>query len=272
MTGYGTYYQPAGTWSDDTSLTLCLAGMLAGKYNLEVLGNNFVRWFRKNYWTARGEVFDIGNTTRYAIQRLEKGINPLYSGEMEVDSNGNGSLMRILPLALYIKDMPIEKRYYITKEISAVTHGHIRSVIGCFYYIEFALKLIAGVSPLQAYVNNKSITDFLTGLNINSAETERFNNLLIKDINNFTIDEIKSTGYVIDSLEASVWCLLTTNNYSEAVLKAVNLGGDTDTIAAITGGLAGLYYGFDNIPDEWLSELAKAAEIADLADKLNAKY
>ncbi|HYG16294.1 MAG TPA: ADP-ribosylglycohydrolase family protein [Bacteroidia bacterium] len=272
MTGYGTYYQPAGTWSDDTSLTLCLAEMLTGEYSLEVLGNNFVKWYRQNYWTATGEVFDIGNTTRYAIQRLAKGMEPLYTGEMEVASNGNGSLMRILPLALYVKDKPIDERYKIIKEASAVTHAHIRSVISCFYYVEFALKLMKGEKPQQAFINNKSVSEYYSALNINSFEIARLDNLLIKDIYQFSDEQIKSSGYVIDSLEAAIWCLLTTHTYKEAVLRAVNLGEDTDTVAAITGGLAGIYYGFDSIPDEWLIVLAKAPEISDLADKLNVRY
>jgi ADP-ribosylglycohydrolase len=104
MIGYGTHNVPPGTWSDDSSLTFCLAEALTEGFDLKAIGKNFVKWYYKNYWTARGKVFDV-------------------------DSNGNGSLMRISPLVFSMLDKPMDERYQITKQVSSITHGHIRSVI-----------------------------------------------------------------------------------------------------------------------------------------------
>lgn len=138
MEGYGTYHVPVGTWSDDTSLTLCLAQSLVKGYDLEDIAANFVKWVKDGLWTATGVLFDIGITTKNSIRQLERGINPLHSGDFDEYANGNGSLMRILPLIFYLKDKPINERYELVKQVSAITHAHIRSVIACFYYTEFA--------------------------------------------------------------------------------------------------------------------------------------
>jgi len=138
MDGYGTYNLPPGTWSDDTSLSLCLAEALTNGFDLDSISTNFQKWFHSNYWTARGEVFDIGITIRESIDRLSKGFKPELTGGFDEDENGNGSLMRILPLLFYIKDFSISERFRLTKSVSSITHGHVRSIIACFYYLEFA--------------------------------------------------------------------------------------------------------------------------------------
>lgn len=136
MIGFGSHDMPPGTWSDDSSLTFCLAEALTNGYNLQEIANNFVSWRYKDFWTARGEVFDIGITTQQAIDRISAGVRPDLCGGFDTYSNGNGSLMRILPLLFYIKNLPIDKRFAITKDVSSITHGHIRSCIACFYYLE----------------------------------------------------------------------------------------------------------------------------------------
>jgi ADP-ribosyl-[dinitrogen reductase] hydrolase len=272
MIGYGTYNMPPGTFSDDSSLTFCLAEVLANKFDLDSIGQNFIKWYYKNYWTASGNVFDIGIATRDAIERIANGIRPELAGGLDVSSNGNGSLMRISPLMFYLLDKPIEERYEITKQVSSITHGHIRSVISCFYYLEFARQLYENKDKFEVYNNlQKVIPDYLTKLAINSTEVALFDRLFKTDIFELSVENINSSGYVLHTLEASIWCLLTTNNYKDAVLKAVNLGEDTDTTAAVTGGLAGLLYGIDNIPTNWLKQIAKYDEIENLAERLSAK-
>jgi ADP-ribosylglycohydrolase len=133
MNAHGTHDQLLGTWSDDSSLTFCLAEALTEQFDLQTIGNNFIAWLKKDFWTAHGNVFDVGVATRYAINRLQGGIHPDLAGGITENDNGNGSLMRILPLVLYIKDKPISDRFQITKQVSSITHGHIRSVIACFY-------------------------------------------------------------------------------------------------------------------------------------------
>jgi ADP-ribosylglycohydrolase len=272
MIGFGTYNLAPGTFSDDSSLTFCLAEVIANKFDLNALGQNFIKWYYNNYWTARGNVFDVGVATREAIDRLAKGVRPDLAGGIDVSSNGNGSLMRISPLMFYLLDKPIEDRYEITKQVSSLTHGHIRSVISCFYYLEFARQLYEKKDKFAVYKNlQKVVPEYLSTLAIKSTEVALFDRLLKTDIFELSVESIYSSGYVLHTLEASIWCLLTTNNYKDAVLKAVNLGEDTDTTAAVTGGLAGLFYGVDDIPKSWLSQLSKYDEIESLAERLDAK-
>jgi ADP-ribosylglycohydrolase len=142
----GIHEQQRGTWSDDSSLTLCLAESIIEGYNLQNLASKFIAWEQEAYWTARGEVFDIGNTTRQSIEYLKRGIDPSLSGGNQEIDNGNGSLMRILPLVILTKDLTIHERFNLVKEVSSITHAHNRSVIACFYYLEFALEIINGLN------------------------------------------------------------------------------------------------------------------------------
>ena len=267
MREYGTHHQPKGTWSDDTSLMLCLAESMVKGLDINKLAQKFIAWKNDNLWTPHGWVFDIGIGTRIAIERLEDGMSPELAGGFDEMDNGNGSLMRILPLVLHIKDLDIEQRYDWTKKVSSITHGHVRSVMACFYYLEFAKKIIDGKDKFQAYNELQSeVTIYFESRKINPLEIQKFSRLLFEDISKVEEDNIKSSGYVIDTLEASVWCLLTTNSYKEAVLKAVNLGSDTDTTGAVTGGLAALMYGTNAIPKEWLAVLVRKDEIIKLAE------
>ncbi len=271
LTGYGTYNLPPGTWSDDSSLSFCLAEALIHGFDLYAIGQNFVKWQRDNYWTPRGTVFDIGITTREALNRLADGAQPDLAGNFDEKSNGNGSLMRILPLLFYIHDKPMHERYSSTKEVSSITHGHIRSIIACFYYLEFARQILQGKEKFEVYSNLQSeMPPFFKSLSINPNEVAVFNRLLKEDISNIPEENIHSSGYVLHTLEASMWSLLTTGSYQEAVLKAVNLGEDTDTTGAVTGGLAGLLYGVENIPVHWQHTLARYDDIKGLAKRLAA--
>lgn len=272
MIGFRTHHQPPGTWSDDSSLTFCLAEALTEDFDIVNIAENFINWYYHNFWTPRGYVFDIGISTRQAIYQLKQGTRPDLAGGMSVDDNGNGSLMRILPLVFYMSGMSISERYLITKLISSLTHGHIRSVIACFYYLEFARQIILGKDKFEIYRNLQTdISEHLSSLSINPSEIALFNRLLKYDISTVHEDKIRSSGYVLHTLEASIWSLLTTNNYSDAVLKAVNLGGDTDTTGAVTGGLAGLLYGIENIPEQWLNQIARKDDIKDLAERMAKK-
>jgi len=273
MRGDGTYGLPAGVWSDDSSMTFCLAEALIEGYDLNAIAQNFIKWYKHSYWTPRGEVFDIGIATTTAINRLVSGVSPDLAGGISEGDNGNGSLMRILPLILYIQDKPIRERFEITKQVSSITHGHILSVVACFYYLEFARHILLGVDKFEAYNSLKrEISEFLQIISVPESEILLFDRLLRGDIFELPIEEIRSDGYVLHTLEASMWCILTTDNYRDAVLKAVNLGVDSDTTGAVCGGLAGLLYGFDSIPTEWVDALARRDDILDLAERLGEKF
>lgn len=271
--GWGSHAQPEGTWSDDSSLTFCLAEMLCTGYDLGDLARRFVNWKEMNYWTPHGEVFDIGIATSTAIDRLASGVEPVLAGGVDEGSNGNGSLMRILPLILYIRGKPIEERWMRVREVSSLTHRHTRSVITCFIYLEFALELLSGKLKEDAYrVARQRTKDFLLEREYwDEREMHVFLGVLSGEILERDETQVNSSGYVIHTLEAAIWCFMNTNNYEDAILKAVNLGQDTDTTGAVTGGLAAVAYGWDSIPCDWLQTLAKRKDIEALAARLSAK-
>ncbi|MGH1364001.1 MAG: ADP-ribosylglycohydrolase family protein [Calditrichia bacterium] len=259
MIGYGTYNQPSGTWSDDTSLTLCLIDSLIRGYDLRDIGNTFVRWHRENLWTPHGVVFDIGTTTRQAMYELYKQEKaPQDCGRKDDQGNGNGSLMRILPLAFYTQKMTMQERIQVVSDVASLTHGHIRGIGACAGYNEFAIALLEKKNLREAHRRmiagiKETVTDF--------DELLLFYNLTELDISTFPRHKVRSTGYVMHTLEAAIWCLLTSSSYKECVLKAVNLGEDTDTTAAVAGGLAGIYFGLDDVPKHWIDQLARKDDI-----------
>jgi ADP-ribosyl-[dinitrogen reductase] hydrolase len=280
MKGYGSWNQPPGTWSDDSSLAFCLAEGLTSEYKLEIIAENFIKWLRNGYWGAHYKVFDVGGATRAAIERVINGTSPTVSGGFMDFDNGNGSLMRIMPLLFYVKDMPIKTRYEKTKEVSTITHAHFRSVFACFIFLEMARGIFNGKDKYEAYrtmqdkyeayrTMQENVMQFVKKEQFNPDEINLFTRILKKEISDEPESSINSGGYVLDTLEASIWCILNTNSYSNAVLKAVNLGHDTDTTGCVTGALAGLLYGFDAIPKEWLDQIARKNDILDLCKRLN---
>ncbi|BDS10383.1 ADP-ribosylglycohydrolase family protein [Aureispira anguillae] len=275
MREFGTHKQPKGTWSDDSTMTFCLMETLAQGYDLRDLGDRFVRWYRQAYWTPYKNVFDMGNTTRQAIIRLEtQQIEPTQAGGKDRQSNGNGSLMRILPLLFYTKELPINQRWKITRAVSALTHGHFVACFACFIYLEYARLLLEGHDKWKAYqLMLDLVNGFTTTQSFLEGDLHSFHRIFQapKQLAQLPKNQINSGGYVIDSLEASFWCLLNGNNYSETVLSAVNLGRDTDTTGAITGGLAGILYGESGIPLTWISYLARLNDILDLIERLDDK-
>lgn len=268
MIGYGTYNQPPGTWSDDSSLTFCLAESLCNGFDLRDIADKFVKWMYEGYWTPWGEAFDIGGTTQIAISRLRKGVDPLEAGPKDERSNGNGSLMRILPLIFYAEKMDKEKQFEITHQVSRITHGHIRSQMACGIYVQLGINLFNGDTPEVSYEKMKDTVLKYYSKEPYIDELRHFSRILASDISKLPIDSIKSSGYVVDSLEACLWCFLNNDSYRDTVITAVNLGGDTDTIGALAGGLAGIYYGYEGIPKEWIQKIAKVDEIIKLGERL----
>ena len=270
MRAYGTHQQPAGTWSDDASLTFCLAEAMAEGYTVRGLADKCRRWAEQGFWTPHGHVFDIGITTREALQRLKEqapGDSPLVGGRDEM-SNGNGSLMRILPLAFYKPEADLPTRFQLICEASAITHGHVRSAIACFLYLEMAAYLRQGLRPQEAYAKlGQTAPAQLKQLNLPAQEINQFKRILTGSLAILPESAIASSGYVVHTLEAALWCLLRHETYAATVLAAVNLGEDTDTTGAVAGGLAGLYYGEAAIPENWLQFLARRADIEVLAHR-----
>jgi len=263
MEGYGTHQQSAGTWSDDGALSWSLAEALEDGFDLRRIAEGMVRWKNEAEYTAHGEVFDIGSTTARSIDELEEMLQHSGSDHFrelmdrsEERDNGNGSLMRILPLLGAIVQQPIEMQWDKVWAVSALTHRHIRAAMCCMLYLKVAEGLLLGRDKRRAFEDGLRSTQMLWAL-IGYPDKERsvLARIVSEEFLRDALDDIHSTGYVVDALELSLWVFLKTDSYERAVLKAVNAGGDTDTNAAITGGLAGLYYGREGIPAGWSAEL-----------------
>lgn len=294
MIGYGTYNQEPGTWSDDSSMVLATLDGLTNSIiecgedfhisdfskiiNYDDIMEKFCNWSFKEEYTPYGNVFDIGNATQKALYAYHfKGCDTLLCGGIGEKDNGNGSLMRILPIAYFIYFLSL--RYSFSDEemmkaihnLSSLTHRHKRSQMACGIYVLIAIELLKnsfedknlsleeivkdGIEIAKGFYSNNG--DF-------KKESYHFERILYDDIKSLPREDIRGRGYVVASLEASLWCLLNNDSYNGTALAAVNLGEDTDTTAAIAGGLAGIYYGYDDIPKHWLEQIAKFEYINDL--------
>ena len=278
MEGFGTYPYPAGSWSDDTSMSLAALDSLAkGIINWDEIMCNFGKWYYKDEYTPTGEMFDVGNTCSTAIENYFIYKKPYHKcGLSDERSNGNGSLMRIHPFTLYEH----AKGTFNISNIhtaSALTHAHERSKMACGIYSYVLWELLKkpekssiGVGVNKARRFYKDSTEFgifetmlfkrLCGIGRNFSEN-------FEEYRRPKREEIKSGGYVVHTLEAAIFILLHSQSYVDCVLKAVNLGDDTDTVGAVAGGLAGALYGYDAIPQEWIDVLKRKDYIGDMCKR-----
>lgn len=275
MTGYGTHNVPKGAWSDDTSMSLCVLESLSkGKIDYDDTMINFGRWYYNGEFTPTDKMFDVGNTCSEAIFRYHSQKMPFNEcGLSDGYSNGNGSLMRIHPTTLFLIHKNVKKasleHINIIGDTSALTHAHPRSRLACVIYSFILWELLE--KPCKKSVA-KGLRTAEKLVSRYSGELKEYGELntfrrLFDGVEKLERQDIRSGGYVVHTLEAAIWCLLTTESYRECVLKAVNLGDDTDTTAAVAGGLAGALYGYDAIPEEWRNALIRREYIEGLCDK-----
>ncbi len=271
MVGFGSHDVPKGTWSDDTSMALCTLNSIAQKGKIDLVDNilEFSKWAEDGYMTPHGKVFDIGRTCLRAIGNYWRGNDVHSCGETREYANGNGSLMRIIPVCLFneINQLSTADSIENIHAVSALTHAHERSCIACGIYDFIVRELINAPKKKSVIEALKKAKKYY----YNYEQIFHYERLFKVDFANLDVSEIKSSGYVVDTLEAAIWCLLNTSNYRECILKAVNLGQDTDTVAAVAGGLAGILYGYDNIPKEWINALVKNDMITKMCDDFNSK-
>ncbi len=266
MMGYGTYHVPAGAWSDDTSMSIAALDVLAdGEVRYKNIMENFLKWSDCNEYTPTGEMFDIGGTCRRAIQNFTWGETPLACGLTGEYENGNGSLMRIHPFSLmaYFKGCLRDVWEIFITNGSSLTHANERSVLACKIY---TLVLFALMDAPSKQSVREALGEAKTRY-ADSPEYATYERLFSEHFADISVNAIKSSGYVVDTLEAAIWCLLNTDSYESCVLKAVNLGEDTDTVAAVAGGLAGALYGYKAIPREWRKTLIKRKYIEKMCDR-----
>ena len=271
MIGGGPFHLNPGEWTDDTSMALCLGKSLIdkNKFDPDDIMEKFWSWVENGYMSSNGRMFDIGDTTSEALCHYKK-YKHAYAGMITSSDNkksGNGSIMRLAPIPMFFKD-PADHVSYISYATlsSELTHGSLNCKCACCYLSTLIVGALNGVSkeellgPYYFPISDRrpilepEVLDVAMGV----YKTK-------------TIDDIKSTGYVIHTLESALWCFYTTNTFEEGCIKAVNLGEDTDTVGAVYCQLAGAYYGIASIPQRWLDKVVLKDIIIDVADKLYQK-
>lgn len=254
----GTWEQPAGSWSDDTSFTLPLIENLMTNKSYDDLMQKFVNYMFHNEYTPNGVAFGIGNTCAKALRNWSVNHYPaLECGDPSVEANGNGALMRLAPLAIHLaNEKDISKRLDLEREYTSLTHRHPRSIVASYIYLEIIHDLLNGCS-LRSSLDNlpNRLTQALQGRFDELKELSYFEAMFQPDFATTLRKEIKSSGYVVDTLLASTWSVLNSTSIDGAVILAVNLGEDTDTIASITATLASCENLSDHINDDWKRQL-----------------
>ena len=256
-TAGGTYQLDPGYWTDDTSMALCLAETLIEKNRYDPIdfGDRLVRWVDEGYNSSLPKCFDIGQTTLRAIGAYRRfgheecGVTGEWAG-------GNGSIMRLAPVPIfYQEDGRLADEISVSQGI--LTHNHEVPNDGC--------RLLSAIILEGIKTGDKDAA-------LSSVETlhvaDKISHVRNRDYEEKVRDEIKSDGYVVSTLEAAMWSVWKTNNFRDALLLAVNLGDDADTVGAVTGQIAGAIYGVDEIPKEWITDLAEGNRILNLGQQL----
>ena len=258
MVGGGPFGLKPGQWTDDTSMALCLATSLIAKSGFDPSDqmDRYVDWYKTGYLSSTGHCFDIGNTVRQALEEYQRTGDP-FSGATDPYSAGNGSLMRLAPVPLfYFPDL--EQIIHFAGESSRTTHGTFECVEACQLFAEMLFRALSGMEKDHVLFN--------TTVKISSPALAA---IASGGYRQKSIDQIKGTGYVVESLEAALWCFYQTDTFESAILNAANLGDDADTTAALCGQIAGIFYGESGIPTKWLERLFMCTEITDFAESLS---
>lgn len=270
MTEGGIYGKTKGTWSDSTALTLATIDSLINYYGIstEDMGNRLLEWMKNSKYSANGERFDIDRTTLIALSKFEKEGLPFESGSSAEDSNSNGSLKRMLPIAYYCysSNMQQSEILEIVKKVSYITHAHEVSVLGCYIYVLYVVNLLTGKTKYEAY---REIQKTNYNHQFSRGTLELYSRILKKDIKDVELNEIRSTSYIVDTLEAIFWVIMNTENFNQSIIGAINLGEDTDTIGACVGGIAGIIYGIKSINPEWRIDLKKYTYIRSMCERFD---
>jgi ADP-ribosyl-[dinitrogen reductase] hydrolase len=256
MTGGGQFCLKKGYWTDDTSMALCLGYSLieCDGFNPQDQMERYCNWLDKGYMSSIGTCFDVGVTVSSALRRFQKTGEP-FSGPKSRWTSGNGSIMRLAPIPIYFQHQPDLALHY-AGESSRTTHGAPLCIDACKYLSMILVKLLAGATK-QAFKNVSYLP-----------ECDEFVRIQQGHFVEKPYSEIKGTGFVVESLEAALWCFLNTESFDDCILAAANLGDDADTTAAIAGQLAGAYYGYSAIRKNWLSSLFMEKEMSALASSL----
>lgn len=267
IVGGGPFNLKPGEWTDDTSMALCIAESIAETQSFNPTDQlaRFLRWHREGHLSSNGHCFDIGIQTRAALHKFETTGLPT-CGPVDEKSSGNGSLMRLSPVVMAFYRQPAVAIEFAA-ESSRTTHGSELCVDACRYFAALLLGAIAGMGKSQLLAAEFTP---VRGLWSQSPLHPKIAAIARGSWKHKTESDIKSSGFVVHTLEAALWAFANTDSYDQAVLQAANLGDDADTTGAVCGQLAGAFYGASHIPQRWLDILARRDTIATLADQLIA--
>ena len=255
----GPFQLEAGCWTDDTTMALCLAETLLahGAYEASDYGKRLVRWVEEGYNSLTGTCFDIGNTTRNAIETFRL-YGPEQSGEMGPNSAGNGSIMRLAPVSVFYQENAVLAEEMAMAQ-GALTHRHAVPSDGCRLLNRVLLE---GIKMGEKQAALASIDTMKV--------CAEFADVPLGTYRDKRREEIRSDGYVVSTLEAALWAVWNTQTFGEAILLGVNLGDDADTVGAVTGQIAGAIYGLSGIPENWQTGVADGARLLETAERLYA--
>ncbi|MXW53322.1 MAG: ADP-ribosylglycohydrolase family protein [Gammaproteobacteria bacterium] len=256
MMGGGPFGLQAGEWTDDTSMALCLADSLLakGRFDAKDSMDRYVRWWREGENSSNGSCFDIGITVSGSLSRYVHSGDP-WCGLTDPSTSGNGSLMRLAPIPIFFHD-DTDQASAMAMAQSRTTHASDESVQACEYYCTLIVEAINGESKERILRSRES------------QASEKIRQIARGNWKSKTRDQIESTGYVVHSLEAALWSVHTSNSFEGALVKAVNLAGDADSVGAIAGQLAGALWSYEAIPTRWLQALTQLEHLVGLAKKL----
>lgn len=260
MVGGGPFDLLPGQWTDDTSMALCLgASLLAHGFDLADQIDRYLQWHDDGYMSSNGKCFDIGLATSAALERY-RATGEARAGSAKPDSAGNGSIMRLAPVSIHYLATPDLALKY-SAEQSKTTHRAPECLMACQLMAEIMLRALQGLPKADVFAVTEQ--DFPL--------TPALQALARGDYKNKADSEIEGSGYVVESLEAALWCFWQTDNFKDCVLMAANLGDDADTTAAVAGQLAGAFHCESSIPQHWLEKLTMAADIGQMAERLSTQ-
>ncbi|HHE8578034.1 ADP-ribosylarginine hydrolase Tri1 [Enterobacter hormaechei subsp. steigerwaltii] len=256
MQGGGPYRLNPGEWTADTSMALCVAQTYLCKeiMHTDVLRQWLLKWYQTGENSSTGRCLGIGNTTRFALEQY-KLLGPSWYGNTEKHTAGNAALVRQAPVSIF-RRKSLRAIYFESQSQSRATHGAVESINACQYLGLILHYLISGYQKEEAFEPHLFPLCARVMI-INAGEYKQK-----------VRHQIRSSGYVIDTLEAAMWSVWNTDNFRDAVLMAANLADDASSVAATTGQLAGALYGYSGIPQQWKNKLIQHERIVSIADEL----
>lgn len=255
MVGGGPFGLPPGYWTDDTSMALCLADSLIEKgFNTNDQMNRYVQWYESGYRSSTGKCFDIGRTTLRSLALYKKTANPECGVTGESDA-GNGSIMRLTPIVIWAFKYELKQTIHYAVTSSKTTHGSQECLDACAYLSEILYLALGGETK-----------ETILAAKLGPAQSIATK---ISDFCNLTPATAPNTSYVVDTLKSALWAFEATDDFESGMKKVIRLGGDTDTIGAVYGQIAGAHYGLSRIPERWKQKLYLSTEILKMAEKLS---